>query len=81
LQADYVIIYDLEEKKNYVLKCFDNLKNSPLMGGWEETLSKSVIEIKTFNSTNSNDYQINIQLKSFTLHEKKTASFIYHRSS
>lgn len=40
------------------------------MGGWEETLSKSVIETKTFNSTNSNDYQINIQLKGFTLHEK-----------
>jgi len=69
LQADYVTIYDLEEKKNAVLKCFDNLKNSPLMGSWEET-SKSVIETKAFNSTNSNDYQINIQLKGFGLHEK-----------
>ncbi|KAL4132390.1 hypothetical protein QTP88_009544 [Uroleucon formosanum] len=70
LQADYVTIYDLEEKKNAALKCFDNLKKSPLMGGWEETLSKSVIETKTFNSTNSNDYEINIQLQGFTLHEK-----------
>jgi len=70
LQTDNVIIYDLEEKKNAVLKCFDNLKKSPLVGGWEETLSISVVETKTFNSTYLNDYEINIQLKGFTLHEK-----------
>lgn len=73
MQADYVTIYDLEEKKNAILKCFDNLKKSPLMGGWEETLSNSVIETKIFNSTNSNDSNSNenkIQLKGFTLHEK-----------
>lgn len=70
LQADYVTIYDLEEKKNAVLKCLDNLEKSPLVGGWEETLNNSVIVTKTFSSTNCNDYEKKIQLKGFTLHEK-----------
>lgn len=70
LQADYVTIYDLEEKKIAFIKCLDNLKESPLMGGWEQTLNNSVIETKTFNSTDIEDYEISIHLKGFTLHEK-----------
>lgn len=60
----------MEEKKNAILKCPDKLKESPLMGGWEETLRNSVIENKTFDSNNFNTYETNIQLKGFTLYKK-----------
>lgn len=48
-QADNVKIHDLDEKKIDFLECLGNLKESSLMGSWEETLNNSVIETQTFN--------------------------------
>lgn len=40
------------------------------MDVWEETLNNSVVETKSLNNNNFNDYEINTQFKDFILHEK-----------
>jgi len=48
IQTDDVLIFDIEIRKNTVVQMIENLKVSPLLGGWEYVFKKNTIV--TYNS-------------------------------
>jgi len=60
-----LLIFDVEERRNGLIKNIENLRKAPLVGGWEELIIKEII---TENNQNSN--KTIIKLKDIELFDK-----------
>jgi len=65
IQCDDLLIFDVEERKNGFTKNIENFRKAPLVGGWEELITKEII---TENNPNSN--KTIIKLKDIELFDK-----------
>jgi len=65
IQCDDLLIFDVEERRNGLIKNIENLRKAPLVGGWEELIIKEII---TENNPNSN--KTIIKLKDIELFDK-----------
>lgn len=65
IQCDDLVIFDVEERRNGLIKNIENLRKAPLVGGWEELIIKEII---TENNQNSN--KTIIKLKDIELFDK-----------
>jgi len=74
IQSDDVIIYDIAEKINALIKAIENLRDHPLLGGWESILEN---EIEKTDVESENDHS-NIMLKGIQLYEKKSLQDCFH---
>ncbi|XP_025423121.1 LOW QUALITY PROTEIN: zinc finger protein 862-like, partial [Sipha flava] len=69
IQTDDVLIFDIETKKNTVVQMIENLKVSPLLGGWEYEFNKNTIV------THNSEFEKNIiKLHNIELFDKNQQS-------
>lgn len=69
IQTDDVLIFDIETKKNTVVQMIENLKVSPLLGGWEYVFNKNTIV------THNSEFEKNIiKLHNIELFDKSQQS-------
>lgn len=52
IQSDDVLIYDIAERKNALVNAIENLRESPLVGGWENILKNEIEEIDVESEKN-----------------------------
>lgn len=49
IQSDETLIFDVEEKRDSVIHIISKMKESPLVGGWEDTIINTTDVSYTFN--------------------------------
>lgn len=64
-----MLIFDVEERRNGLTKNIENLRKSPLIGGWEELITK---EIVIEHTTDPNSNEKTIKLKDDELFDKSS---------
>lgn len=65
IQCDDLLIFDVEERRNGLIKNIENLRNAPLVGGWEELFTKEII-----TEINPNSNKTITKLKDIELFDK-----------
>lgn len=53
IQCDDLLIFDVEERRNSLIKNIENFRKAPLVGGWEELITKEIITEINPNSNTS----------------------------